>query len=444
MFQFPNESLLGIVGERGESLNPHANKGAGKPEKVTRGVITRLLVKEKRLWKTAHEYLPFGAVAHRLEQPAYIRRAAGSIPACPTNHTRDPVNSNLDNISGSSNPAGHLTLNQRILVRVQAPEPSGCSSVSRVPHLECGGRWGGTSHPDQSINKRPFKMRFIIANVAVNFSQHAPVLMPHDGGDGEMVMALDEFAGAESMTGGICEHLAPDLFRDSSEAVAYSKFAPCSATLIDKQLSRPALGHETGNDFKGNALKVDNALFPLTLGFNSGKYDALPVKFHMARLDMPSFLRPATRMPNEQEQVAERIAFRNKSKNLLEVGRLHVGFPALGRRFLELGDGIDLKVSLLYRPVVNTLHGNHSAPAVGAAPCRLAIHPFLNMKWFDGRCVQISNAGIFQEAVEVICVPFARTRRTMFATPSGVLGNECVYRKSISMHFVIDNRNYGW
>ena len=35
-------------------------------------------------------------------------------------------------------------------------------------------------------------MNLVIANMAVNFSQHAPVRMPHNGGDGQVVMSLDK------------------------------------------------------------------------------------------------------------------------------------------------------------------------------------------------------------------------------------------------------------
>jgi hypothetical protein len=149
-----SESFLGshFVGAAFNRLGEHNSspmprRKPPQAEELTRGVITRLLALNGRLWKQTLEYLPSGAVAHRLEHPSYTRLAAGSIPACPTTHIHD-LHSNLGNIPGSSNPAGHLALDQITLVRTQAPEPSGCSSVSRVPHLECGGRWGGTSHPD--------------------------------------------------------------------------------------------------------------------------------------------------------------------------------------------------------------------------------------------------------------------------------------------------------
>ncbi len=276
------------------------------------------------------------------------------------------------------------------------------------------------------IYERSFQVGFVIADMAVNFSQHAPVCVPHNGSNSKVVMALNEFPRAKSMALGVAEEPAPKFLGDAMEAVADGELSPCTTTLIDEQLAVPALRHKTGYNFKSNALKVDNALGALSFGLFYWKHDALAVKLHMARFNSPYLLRPASSVPDKKEQVAERIGNRNHAKDLLEVIGLHVDFPALGSRLFHAQQGANFKMPLLYCPIPYTLHSNDSAPAVGASPCGLAVNPFRDVKRFDSRSSQIRNTRILQEALKVALIPFARTRRTMLATPQEILGDKRV------------------
>ena len=53
------------------------------------------------------------------------------------------------------------------------------------------------------------------------------------------------------------------------------------------------------------------------------------------------------------------------------------------------------------------------------------------MPRLDGSSLKVCNAGMQEEVFKITVVPFARTRRTMLAAPSGELGNQRVYRKCV-------------
>lgn len=109
--------------------------------------------------------------------------------------------------------------------------------------------------------------------------------MPHYCRYSEMIMPLNQLARSESMPGGIGKHALSSLAGYAYEAVAHAVLCPAVIALIAEKLAFRMQGKQTGNDFERSAVKIDDALRPLTLRFFGWKHDAFAVKFHMARLN---------------------------------------------------------------------------------------------------------------------------------------------------------------
>jgi hypothetical protein len=70
---------------------------------------------------------------------------------------------------------------------------------------------------------------------------------------------------------------------------------------------------EPPNDLQGRAVQVDELRVALALRFLLGDDDDGSVQVYVPRLDMPGLLRSAAGVPDEEEQVAEGVAFPNPS-----------------------------------------------------------------------------------------------------------------------------------
>lgn len=284
------------------------------------------------------------------------------------------------------------------------------------------------------------QMGFIVRNMRINFGKHGTVGMAHDGGNCQVVMPLDKLAGSKAVTGGIGKHLLANDLGDTQKPITNSVLRPSRSSLIQEKFARAIFGHKSVDDFKQDTLKVDYALTALPFRLFRRENDTFFIEFDMPRLYSSRLLRSASRVPNEKKQVAERIAFRKQGKNLLEVVGLHIDFTTLCRRLLHTGKRSAFKMPLLYRPIPDTLYGNNSAPAIGAAPCGLTIYPFRDAKRLDGHSVQIGNAGMIKEIAEITAVPFERARSPMFFAPSKILRNE---RMNCNIHALQPNHILG-
>lgn len=282
-----------------------------------------------------------------------------------------------------------------------------------------------------SVCQRPLQVGFIVGDMAVNLGKHTSVRMPHDGGNGQVVMPLNELASPEPVTHCISKHLLPGNIGNVVEPIADREFRPWLSSVIQEKFARAVFGHKSVDDFKRNAMQVDYAFSSFPFRLLRRENNTLVFEIDVTRLDMPCFLRAASGLPEKYEKVPERLMGLKQGKNLLEVLQLHIRFAALRWRLFHAGKWRAFQMPLFHAPVVDTLHGDDSAPAVGTSPGGFAVNPFRDVPRLDSGGVQIGNAGMLEEVLEITAVPFARTRRTMFAAPSGVLRNQRVYRKCV-------------
>lgn len=299
----------------------------------------------------------------------------------------------------------------------------------------CGRHIKDASPETYSISKRPFQMGGVISDMAVNFGKHTSVSMSHDGSNGKMIVSLNEFAGSEPMTRSVHKHALADTPGKQLHSVTNGKLAPSSPSGIAEYLTFWVFLNKSADNLQSTAVKIDNALCSLPLALFGREYNALVFWLKMAFLYVSALLRPTAGKPTEGEKFMEGIAFRNKGNDLLEVLRPHINLTAFSHWLWNLTDRTIFKVAHLHTPVINPLDSDNSPALVVVSPSFLRINPFRQIVRLQRICRNLSYAGICKKIVEIIGVPFARTRRTVFAVPSRELGNQRVYCNNV-LHLV--------
>ena len=276
-------------------------------------------------------------------------------------------------------------------------------------------------------------MRVVGVNMRVNLGQHGSIAVPHQGSDGQVVVALDKFAGGESMPGIVSAQLAVDLLGDAVHAVADGEFRPCMPSAVLEDFTFRVRRYQALYNMKRRLIKMYDTRPALALGFFFRENNALPVMADMPHLDMPGLLRPAAGMPHEGNQQAERIIGTEALHDAAKIDRRHVRFPALGRGLFQFLDRARLEVAKFFSPVIDTLYGNDSAATVIITPgAPVRVNPFNEMEGLHGRCFHICTvAKIGYKALKVIFIPFETAWRAMAPAPKKVFLEKRVNRYDI-------------
>lgn len=243
----------------------------------------------------------------------------------------------------------------------------------------------------------------------------------------------------------IHKHAFADDPRKGLHPVTHGKLAPSRAPRIAKNLAFRVFINKSADNLQSAAVKVNNTLCPLPLTLFGREHNPLTFWLKMPLFNMSSLLRPTTGEPAEGEKFVEGIAFRNQGNHLLEILRLHIDFSTLRHRLWNLTQQGAFKVAHFNAPVIYPLDSNDCTALVVVSPPLFRVHPFGQVIGFQPVSGDFCDAGEGQKVVKIIGVPFARTRRTMFAVPSRELRDQRVYCKSVfhkSVNFMEPVNNF--
>jgi hypothetical protein len=159
-----------------------------------------------------------------------------------------------------------------------------------------------------SIRQRLLQVIDLPVQMSVDLTYHGAIPMSHQFGDGQVVVALHEFPGCEAVPS-IVHGLLPACREGKAvHSVAHRVLRPRPPPDVAEQLALGSHCHQAGHDLQRRAVQVDDTRVTLALRLVLRDDDSLVIQLNVPGFDVPGLLRPAARMPEEQEEVAEGVA----------------------------------------------------------------------------------------------------------------------------------------
>lgn len=262
-----------------------------------------------------------------------------------------------------------------------------------------------------------------LVHVAVVALQHPRAAVPHKVRYGDCIRALFQHILGESMPEILEREFLSHMLLKPPEPAGKRLIGPRHAVLVAEQHALRVLLQVAFDNLLGPRRHPDNAGEFLALGLARREDHAMMLQVHMPRLDALGFLRPASCLPTEFQNVAERIALG------VVIADFHPFFGAdklLALLRLRLGDFTDrlcVNIAKIGRPIERPLDSDDASSAVGVAPClAVTIRPFNNvvrLQFGGGKpgCVRL----VVDEVLNAIPIPFIRARLAVFLAPRKVV-----------------------
>lgn len=318
-----------------------------------------------------------------------------------------------------------MRLDQRLCVRdagVEGSNPFTPTTFQRIRYWQLAYFWRTLIYQSTS------QMLRIFIHMRVNLRQHRAVRMPHKSRDGQMVMTLDKLPCTEAVPGSITKHTLSHSLGNTVESIADGVLCPWSAAIVFEQLSTTGFFEQQAFcNLPSPAMQVDDPLGSLALRFLRREYDALMHHINVARFNVANLLRAAAGVPDKFQQIAEWVAWTQPRKNLRKVARLHVNLTAFSLWLFKPGNGVNVGISQLDSPVIDSLNGDDSAAFVGIAPGRVGVYPFRDVEGLEigGRNARIITKKL-EEILDMALIPLNAAWRSVLLAPGKILAGEIV------------------